>query len=185
MGIRVHKAIGYGMGGLKTKPENPDYEHSIHYPDDPRWDFGKYRGYWDSEVGDADFIAWLERPENTARVQELAWYEGWGYGRERHSKINGELEIKLLLMSLKDEDRKKRRNFRSDPYGCFGYEAEFGDASVVHFRCPTHPEWHRYDDPIDFVEESGVMRATVLEESTGIFPYDGFINYMNIVDSLR
>lgn len=56
------------------------------------------------------------------------------------------------------------------------WDSEFGDPSVLLLRPVAFPEWHRYDNPIDYSEEIALHRATgsrVRLLPAGIYPFTG------------
>ena len=169
MGIRVNKLIGYGILDLATKLG--------HTPSDPRWDYEKYHTEWRQgrqEVDLREFMEWLKKPENVCKIGELAHYEGWGFGRMRANHPGEDIEMFLLTEAIKDRLKNPRHRSWSAPYDAVIWQSEYGDPKVVLFQCPEHPDWFRHDDIIDYYEEKGEGRATLLN-NTGIWPYDGFI----------
>ena len=174
MGIRVNKALGYGINDLKVGPEDPEAKYPYLIPKDPRIDYDAYVAWCKQERSEATFLAWLESEEGAGKVLALAAYEGWAMGRERSEKLNENTEIALLRMNLRDENRKKRASYSTPSHG-FRWTSDGGQPTAAHFRCIEYPDWHRHDDPIDYVEETTEGRATRIEGSTGFFPFDGFM----------
>ena len=175
MGIRVNKALGYGILDLRTRSKDPKDEDSG-VPDDPRWDYAKYLADWCTPGGDGDagkerdlkhFLNWCI--ENKDRLLELNAAEGW-----RDTSAHW-----LLTKALKDRLKKKLGRTWTAPYSAVSWGNEFQLANVVLFQPPQATDWTRHDDIIDYYEESNengsVRRATLLPRSTGIFPHDGYL----------
>lgn len=58
----------------------------------------------------------------------------------------------------------------------FFWDSEFGDPSVLLLRPVAFPEWHRYDNAIDYAEETAVHspnRPRVERLPIGIYPFTG------------
>lgn len=172
MGIRVHKRLGYGFKNLRIRRDR-----GTPTPNDPRWDYVKYVADWREPGGDGtpekeqtleQFLTWVQ--DNKARLVALAEAEGWP--KTYHW---------LLTEGLKDRIKNKRARTWTAPYDAVGWEMESGLPRVVLFQCPSCPDWSRYDDTIDYYEESTLagpkVRATFLRPSvSGIYPFEGHIH---------
>jgi hypothetical protein len=131
MGIRVHKVLGFGINDLEVD----DFDIT-----DPRVDKDKYDEFqektWDLSM--EDFIKWCE--ENTKDRDEF------------HKRLCGGEE--LYSTYFMDLDRVPTSNIRGIGHHVV-WEPEFGIPEVMLFVPPGRfGEWFRYDDHLDYYEES-------------------------------
>lgn len=165
MSIRVNKRIGYGLTDLHTKSRDKE---SLHTPNDPRWDYGKYKpdrhGDPVLDCGLADFISWCEG--NKDKLEEISKAEGIS----THSPF-------LLVEGLKD--RLRRKDFyQRTVCNMLEWDSECGLKGVLLFTpFEQAHDWIRHDDIMDYYEEQGTeglrRRATPIKGFSGIYPYDG------------
>jgi hypothetical protein len=161
MSIRVNKKLGYGLLDLHTTDD---------LPDDPRWDYTKYKTDWRGVAEERDlkhFLAWCN--DHKERLLELSAAEGL-----RDTSAHW-----LLTEAIKDRLKRKNASTWTAPYSAVEWDSEFGLANVVLFQCPQSEDWTRHDDILDYYEEcdeNGLRRrATLLPRSTGIHPHEGFM----------
>jgi hypothetical protein len=158
MGIRVHKAIGYGLLDL-----NPD--------GDPRFDVTAYYKRSNSEAAEVfeqdykGFLAWLE--VNGKRVEEVIVAD------RPYAKGHTRTDVFLVEEGIKDAI--KRKDYWS-PGSSVCYSDEGGLKNVLCIVPPEYfREWHRHDDTLDWTEESVMhgQRSRVETVPMGIFPFSG------------
>lgn len=163
MGIRIHKALGYGLTDVKVE--------KYRIKDDRFNDFG------------------ILGKEVEEKVYEIFTPEGYeDFCKQHHSyEKNNFFDLVMDLMVLK-ERREKKDNFKRK-WGVedsFIHHGEFGLPNVMLvIPCAEHESWYRFDDMIDYYIENIDSRKTrkytvdkvdVLEDG-GIYPWIG--NYFN------
>lgn len=157
MGIRVHKAVGYGLDRLAT--ENGRTTDHRFAPD-------MHRNQGNSAyVMDASkFQAWCQ--QNEGSIQELIAAE--------NAPIQDKLAFFLLLEGLGDMIQRKSSWLLSRS---FIWDDEFGLPNVLFLVDPTgYDECFRYDTILDWTEETdqyGSHNRVVRLKRPGIHPYDG------------
>lgn len=157
MGIRVHKCIGYGIKNLKFKTRKSGVVIT-----DPRikWDVFKKKYEEASNLDVKSFIKFIKNNQN-----DLEDFLG---------KESFHVDLKFDIADLKDE------NFwnLSD---CIISKEEFGLPNVFLIIHPGYSNrnspysWVRYDDSIDYIEESKFykQRNRVVDIGPfGIYPYN-------------
>jgi hypothetical protein len=145
MGIRVHKVIGYGLNDLKKN--------------DPRINWSVQDIFWDLEIG--DFEKWLNDPEKIKLLR--------GYTVREYRGI----ESITPEMSFSDTDKQLLiRCLNRTKYPTYFH---YNDRKTICLTAPEANDWCRYDDPLDYAEETVKYhqkeRCVLLNR--GIFPYDG------------
>ncbi len=145
MGIRIHKKIGYGVLDIKTIDGKVD---------DPRFDYEKYT---DNDEGRYDLKKYLKYlKSNEQRILEIANNEWFNYGPD-------------LTFMIDDLEKALKKSFYfTSP---ITYEAEFGLENVLLVQRPGDESWSRYDNIIDYYENSHDPKVKVLN-GNGIYPYD-------------
>jgi hypothetical protein len=159
MGIRVHKYIGYGVRDLKCRRSRYSSATML----DTRVDWKKLYGNGEKAWGTQKekFEKWCRR--NMRWLRELYQRE---YPARRVLKPK-DIKLELFLMFDGMEDRWRLNE-------CYTHQDEFGDPKVMLFQPPQCKDWRRYDDTIDYVEESEKYKqhGRVLPLSgAGIWPY--------------
>ncbi len=157
MGIRVHKAVGYGITslGLDEKGEC----------NDPRFDVQTYRALRErtDTLHPEDFLIFCEK--NMKRLQELN--DG-----EAPKSYSGGLFFSNLRAHILEEEKN-----HIDVSRCTVYQDEMGLRNVLLFIEPTcFRQWHRYDDTLDWTEEfaeHGQKNRVVPIPACGVYPFDG------------
>lgn len=150
MGIRVHKVLGYGL----TDVECENYRIS-----DAR--FNPASKFLDDE-------RWEMKPD-----EYLDWLKARTEEREKASDFDA-FNIDVYL--LKEGTEKRDRLYMSD---VFIHQREYGLPSVVLLKPLSFEDWRRYDDAIDYVEETYLRPDEerqinwVKELPHGIYPYSG------------
>lgn len=162
MGIRVHKAIGYGIDDLRTKPGKDEYHHAV--ADDPRYDgqAGRAVGERAYDMDASAFKKWCAA--NEARIQALS---------DAESPVPDRMAVKLVIMGLGDLiERKQHWNLGQS----FVHQDEFGLPNVLLvIDPPSYHSWCRYDETLDWTEETdqhGSRNRVVRLRRPGIHPYD-------------
>lgn len=154
MGIRIHKFIGWGLTDVQT-----DGEYTV---TDPRinaerlGDLNAYEGPTLREYRD-----WLDKNR-----------EKDGFGLPR-----GLLDD----WWLRDEKAKEGLDERLSGHvgGCIRYNPEYGLKNVLAIRPVSCDDWERYDDMIDWIEETyfhvedNSQYDRVEELPSGIYPFNG------------
>lgn len=162
MGIRVHKRIGYGLTDLKVKRTRPksDPEYELV---DPRINPHGYLGNEKRRRKAADWAPFLEK---------FRWSVPTGKpGKRRREAAN--MEIMTAEQVMKD----------LRVFDAVSYDGEGGLPNVLLVQPPSLvDEWSRYDDLIDYIEESDREKADprVKLLRTGIFPW-----WLNVEDTQR
>jgi hypothetical protein len=179
MGIRVHKMIGYGVANLKYRRNKKGHVVMT----DPRIDWDAYDKMVDSRY-DRDmekFIGWME--QHSAEIDALA-------AKERPTRTDPyeytKWEVATLTGVLKDSPRRHHYDFLR----CIQHGTEYMLPRVMLFIAPTMADqWYRYDDTLDWVEESHSRRQNNWVQklrSPGIYPYSGtWIRFRDPEQSFR
>jgi hypothetical protein len=161
MGIRVHKVLGYGLTDLKFKKT----KSSIKMVDE-RIDWEKYeeRFYSYNEENFENLISWMENNKDSLQILLDNEYIGCKLAIDISSEIG-------MVKSFKNG--KAKASFLSD---CIIHNSEYGLPNVMVLVAPSnYKEWFRYDDIIDWEEETfkndGRGRVIKLNNS-GIYPYN-------------
>ena len=164
MGIRIHKVLGYGVDNLKHGKKGWDIE-------DPRIDAKKFQELHDEayETGVPEIIKWLKKEKNDL----VGFYKKHHPSKVVEDKKYYDLDYTMFLRGIEDHADKKEI---SDFGGSVIHDGEYGLPNVLMFVPPTCPDWRRYDDAIDYHEETGrggqANWCKVLK-SSGIFPWSG------------
>jgi hypothetical protein len=163
MGIRIHKVLGYGFLRCKFEKDPRFNDHVFNY---------KHPEYIEGDI----------RPRLIKYLEEKV--KSPDEGRDN-------FEYKLELSALKRigmyDNLKDESISLTDVIRCNDMEST-GIGPVI-FTIPYNKDWHRYDDIIDYVEETqkpvnqegcldNVQLITDCEgQPSGIYPYNvGFIN---------
>lgn len=146
MGIRVHKILGYGLN---------DIEYSNDKVTDKRINVEALK-----DCREKSFIEWF----NDQDIKLLA------YTISRLFK----LDYKNLYFNFRLTSFENNKNLLSR-YRVLTYDDEFGFDNVMLITPPDQKNWYRYDDIIDWIEESFEPRVVDLfkDGKTGIYPYEG------------
>lgn len=165
MGIRVHKVMGYGLTDLKVEnlrivderinPEGILGEDGDRWESED-WDRSKYLEYLEQ-------LAFHPRERSDANMKLIDQGEKpvlweWEFGEEAN------YEAGLL------ED-----NPSWQPMDSVVHQVEYGMPNVLVLVPPCETkEWRRYDDPIDYVEETQVYQQDkrVVTFKRGLYPWD-------------
>ena len=167
MSIRVTKQLGYGLKNLRTKKgTSRSWE-----PNDPRWDYAKFRDWCDDvekEQNLRQYLAWCEANKDLL-IQRMNAELGRVEGRSS--------DHFLMVEGIKDRIERKDASWTA-PHSAVVWDYEGGLKNVVQFTPAEHyHEWRRYDHILDYYEETGPdgprPRATFIEKSTGIWPHSG------------
>ncbi len=159
MGIRVHKAIGYGLTDLKAD------HHKIK---DPRVNYQRFREKTEGDDMDAiAFSRWME----LNRDPILALYEKEHpkpYGEERCRK-SIEFDFRYSIEWMRDKKCKRATGLHQ----MVVWEGEFGLPNVLQLIPPQEGSWYRYDNVIDWFEESQTenIEPRVVKSNRGIYPW--------------
>lgn len=166
MGIRVHKELGYGLVDLKVENFRIVDERI-----NPEGILGEHGDRWESE-------AW-------SREKYLEYLEQLAYHPREKSTSNMELlnqgkKLPPYIEMFGEDANWDLNNLETNPgwspIDSVVHQAEFGLPNVLLIIPPCEEkEWRRYDDPIDYVEETQlqvqVNRVVVLKQ--GLYPWDG------------
>lgn len=176
MGIRVHKVIGYGTDTIQTSERGYDIT-------DSRIDAAKLDALEEKahEMSINQFIKWLEKEEEGILKFHLTHNPlPPTKGRKETEKEKHDwerMDFKFLLQSLKEFAKDKEKAAREFSLGrSLIWQGEYGIPKVMIFIPPSCPSWYRYDDTIDYHEETttgeSANRYRFLE-NTGIYPWNG------------
>lgn len=148
MGIRVHKTLGYGLTDLSCEGHKITDERIN--PDgilnSNRWE--------DTDWTREAYQEYLEKIENSPQ-DELS----------NHFSLDASLDIYSLNEGLKSWQ----------PTSSVIHSPEFGLSNVLCIVPPCmHKDWNRYDDSIDYVEETMVYQEVnrVVTFKKGFFPWN-------------
>lgn len=145
MGIRIHKCIGYALLNVKYKKYN----------------------IIDDRFNEPNILNDYELLEEKMNIDS---YSNW-----LTEQITEENRIDISFCNPKmwwekcdeKEKRKKKNHFENSVF----WDSEFGDGNVLLIMDPNSPDWERYDDIIDYIEECELSRNNVKKLSHGIYPH--------------
>lgn len=187
MGVRVHKMLGYGLTDLTfekndlTDPRINLKSVALGYEGDDDEDREKL----DADEAMDEYAAWLkakyahldEKVQRMELIHDEAWpqLDRW-FLRDRAAGPRGEANWSKDKL---EGYRLGRRERRRDLADCFTYNAEYGLGNVICIQPLGCHDWYRYDDMIDWVEESQLKRQDtdypqinwVEELPDGIYPF--------------
>lgn len=165
MGIRIHKAIGYGLTDVKA--------------DTKKWKI------IDERFNPNGYVALdCETQEEKYTIEGFKEYlrdriKGFEKDSEEYHEY---FNCHLLLRDLEKNDEKfNMRGTVAEFYQKVIYDMEFGLPNVILFIPPWGcNDWKRYDDIIDYYEpansnENGPCDS-VIPLNRGIWPYDWYLN---------
>jgi hypothetical protein len=170
MGIRVHKVIGYGLTDLKFKRG----KHGSKTMVDPRINWGRLHDRMEEmhDTGGGAFLSWAE--ENWKDLLKLE-------AEERHRPLADVESFSSICPFLMKDFFQRHKGWSVGD--CVVHQDEFGLANVLLLIPPMQAYngdggWKRYDDTIDWIEESFLRRTrnrVVRLQCSGLYPYDGFV----------
>lgn len=167
MGIRVHKAIGYGLMDLAFERRDGAATMTDPRIDWRRWHKRTRRMY---DIGPKSFMAWVRRNwDDLLRLE----------AEERREPIERVREFSLICPMLMRDFFKRHGDWSLND--CVVHQDEHGLPNVLLLLPPTQAHrgeggWLRFDDTIDWIEETrvhGANHRVVDLDSSGIYPYDG------------
>lgn len=165
MGIRVHKDLGYGIDNLKC--EKRTYEIN-----DPRIDRKKFHDVQEqaSEMEGPDLLKWMKKEKDA-----LIEFNAKHHPVRAEVKEHQDMDFKFLYHQLEHQIKEKRL---PDFGRSIVWDGEFGCPNVLLFTPVTCPDWRRYDDIIDYCEETyrkggGTKNRYEFIRCSGIFPWSG------------
>ena len=176
MGIRVNKCIGYGVDNIVWKKKDK-YSRELN---DPRFDIDKQNNLWDNEdkwnLKAEDFLDWCD--SHTKEILAVA-----GPDLLMRANIDPEEEIKhqffLLRTFTKEAEADSycvKKISRRNVYDTYICQDEYGIGEVFHIAPVSSYNWNRYDDNIDWEEETRFQKQLNRYEWlgwNGIYPYNG------------
>jgi len=169
MGIRIHKVLGYGVDNIQHGKKGWDMQ-------DPRIDTKKFRDLHSKayEMGGPEILKWLKN-EKEALVQFHDKHHP-SKQKEKDDEFR-DLDFQFFLRGIEDHlERKKIHDFGSSII----WDGEYGLPNVMQFVPITCPDWRRYDDTIDYHEETdGREQANWVKflKVGGIFPWNGWVRF--------
>jgi hypothetical protein len=150
MGIRVHKRLGYGLTDVSYDKKAWKFTDERINPDSPLLDTN-------GDVPIADYRRWLS-------VQNA----------DRDFGAVNFLDASFLNDEATKPKRQRRVTSLSD---CVVHQAEYGLPNVLCIRPASCHDWSRYDDPIDYIEESKCEQLDHVEELRfGIYPFSSHMD---------
>lgn len=152
MGIRIHKAIGYGLTDVIADQDSWSLKN------DPRFNLNGYP-FGDEEKFDlAGFCNYIEE-----RIESM---DEDDFGR---------FDLTLLKRQIESGECK-------EPYYSVIYDMEFGNSEVMLFMPPSSVKlWSRYDDMIDYYdpvnhsEDGGIIESVIMIDRP-LYPWESYIN---------
>lgn len=156
MGIRIHKAIGYGLTDVVADQDSWSLKNDSRF---------NPNGY---PFGDGEKF-------------DLAGFRD--YIEERIESMDGEDidHSKLILLKRRIESGECK-----EPYYSVIYDMEFGEDNVMLFIPPSSTKsWTRYDDIIDYYDPvnqatDGGCGSSVIKINRPLWPWDSYINIKNM-----
>lgn len=167
MGIRISKDLGYGIDTLATKKGKHFTELA-----DERIDTDKLYNLINEadELDGRKLLNWLKKEEK--ELTDFHWEVNPCGTTVTHDTKQFEFEI--LWRQL--ESMNKKGDLPALQSG-ISHQDEYGLANVIQFIPITCPSWHRYDDIIDYTEESnkpaGQINYVTRLKGSGIYPWNG------------
>lgn len=156
MGLRLHKALGYGLTGLSVDPESP------YRSNDPRINFSS--------------SAFTHAQKNAEAVEA---YMNYLRDKTKNAMDNFEdtsgVSLMFALRMLEQQVEEADGNFNKvDLWGHVFYEGEYGDPGTILIIPPgLGNQWSHYDDHIDTIEASlnGNFRMSPEVKLVPLSPY--------------
>jgi hypothetical protein len=173
MGIRVHKSLGYGVDNIKCMKKS---QGSYSVMADPRIDRPKFDALHEKahEMEGPELLRWLKKEKDGL----VAFHAKHNPGR-MSVKDNDfyEFDWKFLYQSL-DRAIKDKKSGDISFGSSIIHEGEFGLPEVLLFVPPTCPSWTRYDDTLDYHEETYIREEGQINwykflRCSGIYPWSG------------
>ena len=131
MGIRVNKAIGYGVRNLKPDDPRVDWD-KLHHPD-------HCESRWDKDM--KNFRRCLQKEQVQKRLLELHMreYPALDDGMRRFI----ETDIKFLVGYIQTQMKNNPTAwmYYRGPSGCLIHDDEGGRGGVMLFLSPDCPDW--------------------------------------------
>jgi len=163
MGVRIHKILGYGLVDVKTE----NYTLSDN----------RFRDNFLDDIFDNEYKysekSYLEFLEN--KLKEY---------KKNPSKFDFrefDITLEIGFIKRKNEEGKLSSLQTRNPVYSFNFQPEFGldnVFSVIPYL--ENDKWYRYDDMIDYVEETEIINSKdcpcknkITVFNNGIFPYSG------------
>ena len=139
MGIRVHKAIGYGVRPFKAPKNLQDKVNEA------------------CEVTLGEFAKWCKERED--RILEFAPKDDRG---------------RRMMFQRVDLRPLNKEHFKQSLVSRIDYQNEFGFKDAILIQPIAHDSWTRYDDTIDWVEETSFHQAKNRFRfvNIGLYPHD-------------
>ena len=165
MGIRIHKDLGYGVDNIQHGKKGWDMQ-------DPRIDAKKFHDLHSKayEMGGPEILKWLKNEKEAL----IKFHKKHHPAKVEEKPEFYDMDFKFLVHGLEDHAKEKKI---SDLGSSIVWDGEYGLPNVLLFVPPTCPDWHRYDDMIDYHEETDKNEQAnwcrILERSSGIFPWSG------------
>jgi hypothetical protein len=163
MGLRLHKALGYGLTGLSINPDSPCQSN------DPRINFA-------SSV--------FTHAEKNADAVEA--YMKYLRKRTQNAMDNFEdtdgISLMFTLRLLEQQVEEADGNYNKvDLWGHVFYEGEYGDPGTILIVPPgLGSQWSHYDDKLDAVEASLNGNHSLSPEVKAVpfspYPFDGWMD---------
>lgn len=163
MGLRLHKALGYGLTGLSVDPESPCWSN------DPRINFSS--------------PAFTHAQKNSEAVEEYM-----NYLRDKTKNAMDNFEdtdgISLMFTLRLLEQQVEEAGNNADKISLWGhvvYEGEYGAPDTLLIIPPgLGQQWSHYDDSIDAVESflkgNFMMSPEVKHVPYSPYPFDGWMD---------
>lgn len=151
MGIRVHKALGYGVDTIRVRKyqsDDPRLNEAILY---------KLR----EEYDDLDQGKLMKKLQD-AKKDIIELHQIFNNSVLNKTEEIGVFDFTWMMKAMYDQTDPEM------PSDLLHWDTEFGIGEVMLFRPFSHKNWLRYDDPIDHQEESRNRCETL---DTPIYPW--------------
>ena len=163
MGIRIHKALGWGLTNVK--------EGKFRIEDDRLNEEPEEGWFTESQEKFLPFIEWFTKNKDGEVREIISEIDGVpakhccpSYGLLRWAKEFSE--------TGKIKDLPHYNNF-------YHHQSEYGLPHVVQFTPLDYPDWYRFDDTLDYYEAGCIAKSKVLDltDRCGIYPYTSVIRH--------
>lgn len=165
MGIRIHKVLGYGLTDFKGFDKDPRINPKFDYTSaDDKYNATAFKEYFTQR--------YLELKDIREKTKNPYARE---YGLEWNCYFRNETYDKNIADGYPQRDHidAAKNGFYFYDSVCYdSFCEESDDPYPICFTTPIYSDWYRYDDIIDYYENSNEDGVKLLNRP--IYPHDGF-----------
>lgn len=165
MGIRIHKVLGYGLTDFLGFEKDPRINPKFNYNSaEENFDAEKFKKYFKQR--------YLELKDIREKTKDVYARE---YGFEWNHYFRKETYDKYVADGYSQIDHIDaiKTGFYFHNSICYNYFCEESDEPYpICFTTPIYSDWYRYDDIIDYYDNSPDDDVKLLNRP--IYPHDGF-----------